>query len=82
MTRPIARLLPATLAILLLAACSQPPEPEVDAGSTDTPAKAATRHHATPLDTMLKTEDRARGVEDTLKQADDQRRKTLDEAGG
>lgn len=67
---------------VLLAACSKPPEPQADASRTATPAKPGTAHRATPFDTMLKTEDRARGVEKTLQDADQKRRKDLEKAGG
>ena len=77
------RLLLIALATVLLAACSKPPEPqaasEVKSGA---PANAATAHKSTPFDTMLKTEDKARGVEKTLKDADDKRRKELEKMGG
>lgn len=73
-------LLIASLA-LLLAACSRPPEPQADAATTTAPAKSSTAHRATPFDTMLKSEDKARGVEKTLQDADQKRRKALDDAG-
>lgn len=76
------RMLLIALVALLLAACSKPPEPQADADHAAAPAKSSTVHRATPFDTMLKSEDKARGVEKTLKDADDKRRKALEDAGG
>ncbi len=70
------------LVILLLAACSRPPEPQAAADTAAAPAKSTTARRPTPFDTMLKTEDKARGVEKTIKAADDKRRKELDDMGG
>ncbi len=70
------------VAALLLAACSKPPQPEADTSQAAVPARSSTAHRPTPFDTMLKTEDKARGVEKTIKAADDKRRKELDDMGG
>lgn len=75
------RMLLIAVVTLLLAACSKPPEPQVDAAQATAPAKSATAHHATPFDTLLKSEDKARGVEKTLQDADQKRRKALEDAG-
>lgn len=76
------RMLLIAVTALLLAACSKPPQPQAEDASATAPAKAATTHHATPFDNMLKAEDKARGVEKTLKDADDKRRKELEKMGG
>lgn len=69
-------------ATLLLAACSQNPQPQSDNGNTATPATAQTTHINTPFDPLLQDRDKAKAVEKTLMDADQQRRKRIDEAGG
>ncbi len=75
------RMLLITVVALLLAACSKPHEPQVDSAQATAPAKSATAHHTTPYDTLLKSEDKAREVEKTLQEADQKRRKALEDAG-
>ncbi len=76
------RLLLIAASALLLAACSKPPQPQAENDHAAAPAQAASTRKATPFDNMLKAEDKARGVEKTLKDADDKRRKELDQMGG
>lgn len=65
--------------VLLLAACSGPPEPQ---SSNAAPTASATAHKPTPLDPLLKSEDKARGVSKTLEDADQKRRQAIKDAGG
>lgn len=63
---------------LALAACSGSPAPTT--ADAPPPAKAASSHRPTPLDAMLKAEDKARNVENVLQKAAQDRRKTIDAA--
>lgn len=67
-------------AMLALNACSKPPVPK--AATNPAAASTAKTHVKTPFDTLLKDEDKARGVQKTVLDAAAKQRKAIHDAGG